>query len=192
MPNRELADKVAYHMFQGESRETMKELLLSEGWAESAIDEVFKGLPKPLSFWQQLPIYPYFAALDAKTAKLPPKIIFGISVLLVILVMVIAYLVYYFVDPFALDVTGRDKQRDEVYIQLQTALGRYYNENNRYPQALSELVPNYINYVPGDPKTNKPYDYGIVNNGANYIICIYYETKSASDGCLNSVIIETK
>ncbi len=186
MPSQVLVDAVANQLSQGESPEDIKDFLLSEGWQEDAIDEVIARIPKPMSFWQQLPFYPRFAELDAKTAQLPPKVIFGISAFLIVLVIAIASLLYLFIDPFAMQGDVRDRDREAIHSQLLIALKRYYDKNNRYPGSLSELVPNYINYVPMDPKTNSPYDYGTTHDGGIYNLCIYFETRSPSEGCIKS------
>jgi hypothetical protein len=86
----------------------------------------------------------------------------------------------------------RDRARETVNSQLKDVLGRYYLQNKRYPVSLSELVPAYINYVPVDPKTNNPYGYSILDGGAMYSLCIYFETKSPSAGCLNSEVINAE
>src|SRR5437879_624663 len=70
MPSKDLFDTVHYHLSQGETKESIKDFLLSEGWQEQAIDEVFGEIPKPPPFWQQLPFYP-------KTRKLYDYMIVG-------------------------------------------------------------------------------------------------------------------
>lgn len=185
MPSQELIDAVNYHLSQGRTREEITDLLVSAGMGEEAVNEIFDNLPKPQSFWQQLPTYPYFKEWDEKTANLPPKIVLSISGLLVGLVLVISLIVYLSMNPSARKGDSRDQERDTVYLQLKIALSRYFENYNRYPSRLSELMPSYIYYVPLDPSTKKPYDYIVSDDGSKYNFCILYETKSPTSGCVD-------
>lgn len=190
MPSQDLINAIGFRLEQGESREQIKEILIAEGWREDAIDEVFIRLPKSPSFWQSLPIYPYFKALDDKTANLPPKVILTVSILLIISVVIVGLLVYFSIDPKVFNGEPRDQEREVIYSQLKTALNNYNVQNNRYPDSLSELVPSYIKYEPMDPKTKKPYGYMAVNGGQTYNLCIYFETRSPTEGCIHSDVID--
>jgi prepilin-type N-terminal cleavage/methylation domain-containing protein len=46
---------------------------------------------------------------------------------------------------------GRDAKRIADIKTIQTALDLYYNDNYKYPTALSSLVPNYLPVMPTDP-----------------------------------------
>lgn len=190
MPSQDLVDAVNVLLSEGNTPEDIKEYLVSQGWQEIAVDEVIGSIKKPPTFWEQLPTYPYFQELDKKTANLPPKVIWTISGLLILTVIVIGFVIYLFMNPFVLGGDERDRERGIVFSQLETAISRFHDANNRYPISLKELVPEYIKYIPSDPKTNKPYEYNTRNFGEAYSLCVIYETKSVSDGCVNSVIFD--
>ena len=187
MVSQDLVAAIDSSLSQGQSPEEVKDLLLSEGWSESAIDSVFeerlkKKEPSP---WERTPLYQAFLRLDKKSAKLPGRVVFGICMGLVFFVLVATFILYKITDPFNLNGVSRDAERDSVYAQLQAGLKRYYNVKNRYPASLSELVPDYIEYVPRDPRSNKSYDYSLVGTN-NYRFCIYFETKPPSSDCINT------
>ena len=81
---------------------------------------------------------------------------------------------------------ARDSRRMEDMNSIQKALEMYYGQNNyKYPDSLSTLVPGYVQAVRNDPKTNTPYTVSIGNTG--YCICADVENKneanSAGTGC---------
>src|SRR5476651_1699517 len=116
MASQDLINAISSRVSAGESKEKIKEFLLSEGWQEQAIDGAFVELePATPSFWHQLPIYQYFLALDAKTAQLPPKIIWSISAFLVALVIAIMFIVYISMNQFSFSGSARDQERDSIY-----------------------------------------------------------------------------
>ncbi len=56
---------------------------------------------------------------------------------------------------------GRDTRRVEDINQLKTALELYYDQNGKYPQALSDLVTaKFMSQIPKDPD-GTAYDYGV-------------------------------
>lgn len=185
MVSQDLLNVVQYHYSQGENPDKIFDILVSEGWQQEAVEEALDTLPKPPSFWQQLPTYPYFQALDARTANLPPRIIISVSVGLIILVIVIGIIISNLVGPGIYTGDSRDQEREDVYAKLKIALERYHDKYYRYPDSINELLPNYINYIPLDPKSNKPYGYTVQEGGKSYLLCIIYETKSQSEGCVN-------
>ena len=187
MISQDLVAAIDSSLSQGQSPEEVKELLLSEGWSESAIDSVFeeRSKKKEPSPWERTPIYQAFLRLDKKSAALPRRVVFGICMSLVFLTLAASFILYRITDPFNLDGVSRDAERDSAYAQLQTGLKRYYDDKNRYPASLFELVPNYIQYVPRDPRSNKPYEYRLVGTN-DYRFCIYFETKPPSPDCINT------
>ncbi len=190
MPAQELEDAVKIYLHQGAKPEDIKEYLVSQGWQEQAVDEVLASHQKQPSIWQMLPTYKYYKELDAKTASLPPKKILAISIILVFLVLLIIFSNYIFMKIFSFqEANTRDKERDIVYQQLETALNNYYRTNGFYPSTLSALMPEYISRNPTDPKTGEPYGYFTKNLGAGYALCFYFETKPATGGCLNTEIL---
>ena len=191
MISQDLVAAVDYHLSQGESPDKVKELLLSEGWADSAIDSVLVEKSKKPSFWEEMPFYENFLRLDAKYAALPGKVVFGISMGLIFFVIFFSFFLYKITDPFNLNGNSRDVERDSMYAQLQLGLKRYYDDTNMYPASLSELVPNYIKYVPLDPKSNKPYNYRAVGKN-NFKLCIYFEAKAQSADCIDKEFMRVR
>lgn len=190
MPAQELEEAVKIYLHQGAKPEEIKEFLVSQGWQEQAVEEVLDSHRKQPSIWQMLPTYKYYKELDAKTANLPPKKIFAVASALVVMVLIMIFGNYIMMNLFAFqDSNTRDRQREAVYKQLETALTNYYRQNGAYPAALSALMPEYISQIPADPKTGEPYGYFTKNLGSSYSLCFYFETKPATDGCLNTEIL---
>jgi len=186
MFSQDLIDVISSRLSKGESAADVKKNLLSQGWAESAVDSVLKEKLKQRepSVWERLPIYQHFLRWDAKSAELSGKVVFCISIVLILFVLLFSFILYKITDPFNLNGVSRDKERELVYTQLQSGLERYHNDMGMYPKSLSELVPKYITNVPNDPKSNRQYDYLMV--GANsFKLCIRFETKAHSNDCIN-------
>lgn len=193
MASQDLINAINFRLAKGEDKKKIKEFLLAEGWQELAIDAAFKELEPPTpSFWQQTRLYPYFTALDEKTAHLPARVIWAISGLLIVIVCTIFFIIYLTLNPFVTQGSSRDQERDIVYSQLKIALQRYHDQKNSYPGSLTELVPDFIKFVPLDPKTHRNYDYMSLEDGSGYNLCIYFETKSASEGCINTEVINAQ
>jgi len=190
--SQDLVNAVQELVDKGVKEEDLKDYLVSQGWQEEAVDEVFKSIKKSPSFWQQLPTYSYFQALDANTANLSPKAVSIIGLALMVLVIVIGYFIYLFMDPYAMQGTSRDEERQAMYDQLTIAINRYHDEKGVYPQTLGDLVPEFISKVPVDPETNIPYNYSLLDGGESYGVCIHFETKSPTDGCLRTDVIKTE
>lgn len=191
MPAQELVDAVNILLEQGNEKQDIKDYLVSQGWQEEAVDEVLGNIKKEPSFWEQLPTYPYFQKWDERTANLPPKVIWMICGVLMLNVILIGFIIYFYMNPYVIGGDNRDREREIIYNQLQTAIKSFYDYRGRYPISLKELVPDFIKFIPLDPKTKKPYDYNARNYGEAYSLCIIYETKSVTDGCVNSVIFDT-
>lgn len=193
MPAQELEDAVKILLNQEAKPEDIKLYLVEQGWQEQAVDEVLGKTQKQPSFWQMLPTYKYYKELDARTANLPPKKVLAISAGLTVLVLAMIFSNYIFMNLFSFqDANTRDKERDIVYQQLETALINYYRQNRSFPQNLNALVPDYITLIPVDPKTKVSYGYTLKPDGSSFSICVYYETKPASPGCLNTNMINPK
>lgn len=58
----------------------------------------------------------------------------------------------------------------QAIIRVEVALERYKRANKRYPPALKELSPTYLQAVPLDPCCNAPLRYQPVKNGHNYVL----------------------
>lgn len=190
MPAPELEEAVKIYLHQGAKPEDIKEFLVSQGWQEQAVDEVLESHRKQPSIWKMLPTYKYYQELDRKTANLPPKKILAISAILIILVLLMIFANYIMMNLSSLsDADNRDKEREVVSKQLETALRSYYSRNGSYPAVLSALVPEFISKEPMDPKTGNPYGYFTKDNGANYSLCVIYESRPVSKGCLNPDVL---
>lgn len=77
---------------------------------------------------------------------------FTIVELLVVIVVIAILVALTLPNLFGLQKRARDDARKNDLKNLQQALETYYNDNNRYPAALSALATQYINSVPTDPK----------------------------------------
>jgi prepilin-type N-terminal cleavage/methylation domain-containing protein len=52
---------------------------------------------------------------------------------------------------------ARDSRRVSDMNQIRLALEAFYDDNQDYPDALTDLDPNYIPQIPSDPQTGTPY-----------------------------------
>ncbi|MBI2034679.1 MAG: hypothetical protein HYT11_03020 [Candidatus Levybacteria bacterium] len=69
-----------------------------------------------------------------------------------------------------------DAERTRDKFIIREGLTSYFQQNHIYPNKLSLLVPSYISKIPMDPIANNEYNYRIVDSGADYTLCIYFET----------------
>lgn len=73
----------------------------------------------------------------------------------------------------AMEITGAEMFRtaeathatSDQHMHLAYALARYRNDHDSYPQALSELTPNYVEKLPLDAFCNKEFGYRRTRNG---------------------------
>jgi competence protein ComGC len=65
-----------------------------------------------------------------------------------------------------------DVKQEAAMKQIKTVLEIYYRENNRYPDSLEELSPNYLSYNIIDLLKSGPYEYKLNQNGKDYQLCI--------------------
>ncbi len=70
---------------------------------------------------------------------------------------------------------ARDTKRKANIISIQVGLRLYYNDNGEYPSSLDKLSPHYIDYIPTDPITKKPYEYQLLQEGRDYKVCVQFE-----------------
>lgn len=89
---------------------------------------------------------------------------FTIVELLVVIVVIAILVALTLPNLFGLQRRARDDARKNDLKNTQQALETYFNDNNRYPAALSALTPQYINTVPNDPKGGA-YTYTPAPNG---------------------------
>lgn len=85
---------------------------------------------------------------------------------LLVVIVVIAILVALTVpNLFNLQRRARDDTRKNDLRNLRTALETYYNDNNSYPAATSDLSSDYIDAVPTDPQGGAAYTYAASPSG---------------------------
>ena len=71
-----------------------------------------------------------------------------------------------------------DTDRAEDRFLLREGLHRFFQHNHAYPNNLPMLVPAYISQLPIDPITKGEYEYEVAENGADYTLCTYFETRT--------------
>lgn len=75
-----------------------------------------------------------------------------------------------------------DSQRISDLRALETAVVSFWTGKQKYPQALSDLTPQYINTLPTDPETNETYGYEKDSNGFKLYCKLWDKSKMESDG----------
>lgn len=80
---------------------------------------------------------------------------------------------------------AHDAKRQHDIMQIQVGLEMYYNEHNRYPYSLNELLPKYLPTMLVDPLTNQSYQYELQPDGRDYKICAYLRDTGVQK-CLTS------
>lgn len=71
-------------------------------------------------------------------------------------------------------IKARDSKRIQDLRQLQTALVLYYDDNTSYPNALSDLVPNYIRVLPVPPPGTTQSNYAYARYGTYPSVTYYH------------------
>ncbi len=77
----------------------------------------------------------------------------------------------------------RDAQRYAAVDAIARAASRYYEQYDRYPTMLSELVPAYLPSVPTDPVTAEPYAYSAYAPELDFEVCAFLEVDPAGIVC---------
>lgn len=77
---------------------------------------------------------------------------FTIIELLVVIVVIAILVALTLPNLFGLQRRARDDTRKNDLKNVQQSLETFYNDNNRYPAQLTDLVSDYINTVPADPR----------------------------------------
>jgi len=92
------------------------------------------------------------------------KIILG--VILFVVLIIAGYLFYLYqkggVEHYRPPATGAESPRAQVLSDLNAlsqAIEAYYAKNLRYPEKLEELQPEFVDKIPLEPKTGKPFIY---------------------------------
>jgi len=92
------------------------------------------------------------------------KIILGI--ILIVVLIIAGYLFYLYQrgskEYYRPPLTKAESSRTQVVDDLTTlsqAIDAYYSKNLKYPEKLEELVPEFIDIIPVEPGTGKPFVY---------------------------------
>lgn len=83
---------------------------------------------------------------------------FTIIELLVVIVIIGILVALLLPNLFSAQQRGRDADRKNDLKTIQQQLEAYYSDNNAYPLATADLVPDYMDAVPVDPQGGA-YDY---------------------------------
>ncbi|MDP2638086.1 MAG: 6-bladed beta-propeller [Candidatus Levybacteria bacterium] len=73
---------------------------------------------------------------------------------------------------------AHDAQRKNDLEQIKIALDTYYNDNNKYPAQMSDLVSSYMPKLPQDPVSSQSYCYEIASGGSVYRLSAKLENSS--------------
>jgi hypothetical protein len=179
MVTEELITSIKNKFRDGERREDIKYALLQEGWEgvdiEAAISQIQRDALK------QLPIlstfYAFIERMEAKTAHSSPKMTFAVLGGSFMVVLVIFWGLYLLFDPLGTKIGERDIQRETDVVKIRNGLNKYYTARFTYPQALNDLVPDFLQSIPRDPKTGAVYPYKLQGE-SNYSLCINFESKT--------------
>lgn len=110
-----------------------------------------------------------------KRIPLAVKIILSIIALFIISISILLFISYQqgsednYIPPEIEEMADQDQAEDDLN-QISSAVEAFYAQNLTYPSILDELVPDFINKLPLDPKAKKPYLYE--TEGDSYIISV--------------------
>ncbi len=108
--------------------------------------------------------------------KIHSKILIGLVIL--VLFLIIAYLILLQPNPHN-NSQYRNFMRLRIIRSLESSLELYFNDHNKYPSKLEELVPVYSGKIEPLPVLNikkpacrldEPYQYSVINDGKDYNI----------------------
>jgi hypothetical protein len=179
MVTEELITIIKSKFRDGERREDIKYSLLQEGWEgvdiEAAIGQIQRDALK------QLPIlstfYAFIERMEAKTAHSSPKMTFAVLGGSFMVVLLIFWGLFLMLDPLGTKIGERDIQRETDVVKIRNGLNKYYTARFTYPPALSDLVPDFLQSIPRDPKTGAEYPYKLQGE-SNYSLCVNFESKT--------------
>jgi hypothetical protein len=163
----------------GERREDIKYSLLEEGWEgvdiEAAISQIQRDALKQLPLLSTF--YAFIERMEARTAHSSPKMTFAVLGGSFMIVLVIFWGLYLLLDPLGTKSGERDIQRETDVVKIRNGLNKYYTARFAYPPALNDLVPDFLQSIPRDPKTGAEYPYKLQGE-SNYSLCINFESKA--------------
>lgn len=196
MNNEDLIADIQSRFQRGHRGSDIKKALLDEGWSEKEIDSAIAHLHH-LAL-KQMPIISSvihsWENLESKVLHLPRRTLLvalgGVALVLILLEVGL----FIFFDPLNTKANKRDAQREIIFTQTHTALEKYFEEKQMYPESLAELVPKYLSLAPKDSGTGEVYSYRLLENEA-YELCVAYEARPVdcvtSEGQEDASIEET-
>lgn len=188
MVTQELLDAIIAKYKHNQRRDEIREDLMADGYKKSDIDEGIAQIQHHALL--QIPFvakaHKLLQRLDAKTAHLSVKATIGVFVVIAAVILVIAFILYVSLDPLSVQAGARDRERQQAFAAIHTALLKYYNRTHAYPPTLNRLAPSYLHVLPLDPKTQQSYEYKILDAQGNYQLCVNYETKPVD--CVSSSV----
>ena len=186
MVNDQLDALIREKFQKGERRDAIKASLVEQGWDETDVDNAIKQIQHDAL--RQMPgistFIKHMETWEQKTANASPKVIAGVLLACAGVVMVISLILYVWLDPLGTKSSDRDKQRETDFIKLHNSISSYYSAKGMYPSTLKDLLPNYLQSLPLDPKTGAVYVYKSVNGTSDFELCVSFETKSGQ--CISS------
>lgn len=84
---------------------------------------------------------------------------FTIIELLVVIVIIGILVALALPQLFSAQARGRDTDRKNDLKNISQQLETYYNDNNEYPALVADLIPDYLEAEPTDPKNTGTYVY---------------------------------
>lgn len=191
MVNEELEAIVRAKFQEGLKRSEIRVALLEEGYDEIEVDKTLVHVQHDAI--KQLPgiahMYQFIEDMERKTDHASPKVVATVLIGCFSVLLGLFGGLYYWLDPLGIQTLDRDKQRETDVIKIRSAVDAYYIAKNSYPAKLEELLPEYLQAVPLDPKSGSTYKYRLINGNTGYELCVTFETIPAQ--CLNPVTSET-
>lgn len=186
MVNEELVAIIRERFQQNQRRNEIKDALIEEGYEETEIDAAIAHIQHDAI--KQLPgishMYQFIEDMEQKTDHASPKVVGLVLAGCFAVLLLIFGGLYYWLDPLGINTTERDKQRETDVVKLRTAIDAFYIAEKAYPANLQDLVPEYLQALPLDPKTGAQYSYKAMNGNRVYELCVTFEINPPQ--CLSS------
>lgn len=165
---------------QGKRRDEIKEELMYQGYPEEDIDDAIRQIQHDAI--KQLPgissVYRVIENFETKSNLSSTRSTVLLMILCVAILFFLASGLYFVFDPLGTRSNARDAERASDSAKLQTALGYYYQQYQKYPDNLNKLVPEFLSNLPRDPQSGGGYSYKPLDGGTNYELCTSYELQS--------------
>jgi hypothetical protein len=177
MVNEELEAIIRTKFQEGSRRAEIRDLLLEQGYDETEIDKAIAHIQHDAI--KQLPgiahMYQFIEHMENKTDHASPKVVFGVLMGCFAILMLIFSGLYFWLDPLGIQTIERDKQRETDIVKIRTAIDAYRIAQGSYPGTLNDLLPEYLQAIPLDPKTGASYTYRSMNENKIYELCVTFE-----------------